>query len=178
MCDSSDNTRNVNLSFSAMYSGKIDAIGPRYCPSIEDKIVRFSDRDSHQLFLEPEWVGSNQIYLNGFSTSMPKNVQIKALQTISALRGVKLIRPGYAIESDYFPTYQLKSTLESKNISGIKGSTSLLVISFAITLKSSIDLHSILNLSAIGATDSISSICKLIAGKPIIFACKLVVQPR
>jgi len=102
-----------------MYSGKIDAIGPRYCPSIEDKIVRFSNRDSHQLFLEPEWIGSNQIYLNGFSTSMPKSVQIRALKTISALRGVELIRPGYAIEYDYFPTYQLKSTLESKNISGL-----------------------------------------------------------
>ena len=108
-----------NLSLSPMYSGKIDAVGPRYCPSIEDKIVRFSDRDSHQLFLEPEWAGSNQIYLNGFSTSMPGDIQIKALQTIPALKSVELIRPGYAIEYDYFPTYQLRSTLETKNISGL-----------------------------------------------------------
>ncbi len=108
-----------NLDKSAMYSGKIKGIGPRYCPSIEDKIVRFREREKHQLFLEPEWIGSNQIYLNGFSTSMPQYVQELALKQISGLENVELIRPGYAIEYDYFPTAQLKSTLETKTINGL-----------------------------------------------------------
>ena len=108
-----------NLERSAMYSGSISAEGPRYCPSIEDKIVRFQDRPSHQLFLEPEWLNSNQIYLNGFSTSMPESVQIKALKAIKGLENVELIRPGYAIEYDYFPSSQLKSTLETKDINGL-----------------------------------------------------------
>ena len=108
-----------NLERSAMYSGSISAEGPRYCPSIEDKIVRFQDRPSHQLFLEPEWLNSNQIYLNGFSTSMPESVQISALKAIKGLENVELIRPGYAIEYDYFPSSQLKSTLETKDINGL-----------------------------------------------------------
>ena len=108
-----------NLHLSPMYSGEIDAVGPRYCPSVEDKVVRFSNKDSHQLFLEPEWEGSNQIYLNGFSTSMPENIQLAALQTIVGLENVELIRPGYAVEYDYFPSSQLRSTLESKKISGL-----------------------------------------------------------
>ena len=94
-----------------MFSGKIDAIGPRYCPSIEDKVVRFANRESHQLFLEPEWNDAKQIYVNGFSTSMPESVQIDALKSIDALEHVELIRPGYAIEYDYIPSSQLKSTL-------------------------------------------------------------------
>ena len=109
----------ANLSKSPMYSGKIDATGPRYCPSVEDKVVRFSANPSHQLFLEPEWDDSKQIYINGFSTSMPEKVQIESLQTIPGLEECELIRPGYAIEYDYFPTYQLNSTLESKNITGL-----------------------------------------------------------
>tara|TARA_X000001036_G_scaffold434755_1_gene474703 strand:- start:2203 stop:4014 length:1812 start_codon:yes stop_codon:yes gene_type:complete len=108
-----------NLKSSPMYSGKIDATGPRYCPSVEDKVVRFSNNPSHQLFLEPEWDRSKQIYINGFSTSMPEDVQIKALRTIVGLEECELVRPGYAIEYDYFPTYQLSSSLESKNISGL-----------------------------------------------------------
>ena len=108
-----------NLSNSPMYSGKINAVGPRYCPSIEDKVVRFSDKESHQLFLEPEWKDSKQIYLNGFSTSMPEGVQVDALRTIQGLENVELIRPGYAIEYDYFPSHQLKSTLESKRVTGL-----------------------------------------------------------
>ncbi|RMZ49653.1 tRNA uridine-5-carboxymethylaminomethyl(34) synthesis enzyme MnmG [Candidatus Marinimicrobia bacterium PRS2] len=108
-----------NLHESAMYSGKITGVGPRYCPSIEDKIVRFSDRGKHQLFLEPEWYNSDQIYVNGFSTSMPKHIQELALRSISGLEDVQLIRPGYAIEYDYFPSSQLKSTLETKMIDGL-----------------------------------------------------------
>ena len=108
-----------NLNESSMYSGVISGVGPRYCPSIEDKIVRFSGRDKHQLFLEPEWLGSPQIYVNGFSTSMPRNIQERALRQIPALESVSFIRPGYAIEYDYFPTHQLKSTLETKNIDGL-----------------------------------------------------------
>jgi tRNA uridine 5-carboxymethylaminomethyl modification enzyme len=116
------NSHNVlfdSLKESALYSGKITAIGPRYCPSIEDKIVRFSDRPSHQLFLEPEWFGSNQLYVNGFSTSMPYNVQLNSLQKIKGLENVEMIRPGYAIEYDYFPSSQLKASLESKHINGL-----------------------------------------------------------
>ena len=108
-----------NLNSSPMYSGKINATGPRYCPSVEDKVVRFSNSPSHQLFLEPEWGNSKQIYVNGFSTSMPEKVQKEALRTIAGLEECELIRPGYAIEYDYFPTYQLGSSLESKNISGL-----------------------------------------------------------
>ena len=104
---------------SPLFTGKIKGVGPRYCPSIEDKIVRFSDRDRHQLFLEPEWKNSNQIYVNGFSTSMPKEIQLVALQTIPGLQACKMIRPGYAIEYDYFPTYQLKLNLENKNLPGL-----------------------------------------------------------
>ncbi|MBC8312232.1 MAG: tRNA uridine-5-carboxymethylaminomethyl(34) synthesis enzyme MnmG [Candidatus Marinimicrobia bacterium] len=108
-----------NLHKSAMFSGQINGVGPRYCPSVEDKIVRFASRESHQLFLEPEWENSEQIYVNGFSTSMPESIQIQALQQIPALKNVEFIRPGYAIEYDYFPSSQLKSTLETKSISGL-----------------------------------------------------------
>ena len=110
---------NDNLHKSAMFSGQIGGVGPRYCPSIEDKIVRFASRDSHQLFLEPEWTDSNQIYVNGFSTSMPESIQKRALRQIPALENVEFIRPGYAIEYDYFPSSQLKSTLETKSIDGL-----------------------------------------------------------
>lgn len=108
-----------NLHKSAMFSGQIDGVGPRYCPSVEDKIVRFASRDSHQLFLEPEWENSNQIYVNGFSTSMPESTQKLALMQIPALKNVDFIRPGYAIEYDYVPSSQLKSTLETKLIDGL-----------------------------------------------------------
>ena len=108
-----------NLEKSPMFSGEINGIGPRYCPSIEDKIHRFPDRDSHVLFLEPEWKNSDQIYLNGFSTSLPEDVQLKSLRQVSGLEAVEFFRPGYAIEYDFFPPSQLKTTLESKNISGL-----------------------------------------------------------
>jgi tRNA uridine 5-carboxymethylaminomethyl modification enzyme len=108
-----------NLSESAMFSGEIDGVGPRYCPSIEDKVVRFEDKTSHQLFLEPEWENSNQIYVNGFSTSMSRAVQEEAIRNICGLENAEFIRYGYAIEYDYFPTSQLKSTLETKKISGL-----------------------------------------------------------
>jgi len=110
---------NKNIHLSSMFAGHITGVGPRYCPSIEDKIVRFKDRDRHQLFLEPEWEDANQIYINGFSTSLPQNIQIKALKTIKGLENVTLIRPGYAIEYDYFPSYQLKGSLETKKINGL-----------------------------------------------------------
>ena len=108
-----------NLHLSPMFSGKIEAAGPRYCPSIEDKVVRFSDRPSHLLFLEEEWLGSNQVYIGGFSTSLPEDVQKNSLKKIPAFKNLSFIRPGYAIEYDFVPTYQLKSSLESKNISGL-----------------------------------------------------------
>ena len=108
-----------NIHKSAMFSGKITGVGPRYCPSIEDKIDRFADKEQHQLFLEPEWENSNQIYVNGFPTSLPEKVQLKALKQVEGLENVELIRPGYAIEYDYFPSHQLKITLETKLISGL-----------------------------------------------------------
>ena len=108
-----------NIHLSSMFLGKITGVGARYCPSIEDKVVRFEDRDRHQLFLEPEWEGANQIYVNGFSTSLPEEAQIEALKTIKGLENVTLIRPGYAIEYDYVPSYQLKATLETKKIAGL-----------------------------------------------------------
>ena len=108
-----------NLDKSPMFSGDIGGVGPRYCPSIEDKIHRFSHNNSHTLFLEPEWLGSDQIYINGFSTSLPERVQLEALRAIPALKNIELLRPGYAIEYDYFHPAQLKSTLESKEILGL-----------------------------------------------------------
>ena len=108
-----------NIHLSPLFSGDIGGVGPRYCPSIEDKIDRFSHHPSHLLFLEPEWGGSDQIYLNGFSTSLPEPVQIESLRAIPGLRSVEFFRPGYAIEYDYFPPSQLTSTLESKIINGL-----------------------------------------------------------
>ena len=108
-----------NISSSAMFSGKIQGTGPRYCPSIEDKIFRFKHNPSHLLFLEPEWSGSNQIYLNGFSTSLSEKVQKQALRAIPGLEKVEFIRAGYAIEYDYSPPYQLNASLMSKSIQGL-----------------------------------------------------------
>ena len=108
-----------NLDRSPMYSGEILATGPRYCPSIEDKIVRFSKQNSHLLFLEPEWFQSDQIYINGYSTSLPEEVQLESLRKIPAFKNVELLRPGYAIEYDCFPPSQLKASLESKEVSGL-----------------------------------------------------------
>ena len=104
---------------SPMFAGRITGTGPRYCPSIEDKITRFADKDSHQLFVEPEGWKTVEIYLNGFSTSLPEEVQQKALNLIPGFEKAKMFRPGYAIEYDYFPPDQLKPTLESKDVSGL-----------------------------------------------------------
>ena len=110
---------NTKIKQSAMFSGKIKGVGPRYCPSIEDKVFRFKERTSHHLFLEPEWSNSDQIYINGFSTSLPEETQKKALKTIPALKNVEFIRPGYAIEYDYIPPRQLRASLETKKIKGL-----------------------------------------------------------
>jgi tRNA uridine 5-carboxymethylaminomethyl modification enzyme len=104
---------------SPMFTGRITGTGPRYCPSIEDKITRFADKDSHQLFVEPEGWKTVEIYLNGFSTSLPEEVQQKALNLIPGFENAKMFRPGYAIEYDYFPPDQLKPTLESKDVAGL-----------------------------------------------------------
>ena len=108
-----------HLHESPMYCNEIVGVGPRYCPSIEDKVVRFSTRTSHHLFLEPEWRGSNQIYTNGFSTSLPEKTQLKALRTVKGLESVSFFRPGYAIEYDFFLPSQLKSSLETKDVAGL-----------------------------------------------------------
>ncbi len=104
---------------SPMFTGRIQGIGPRYCPSIEDKINRFADKDSHQLFVEPEGFNTVEIYLNGFSTSLPEDVQKSALQLIPGFEHAKMFRPGYAIEYDYFPPQQLSLTLETKQIENL-----------------------------------------------------------
>ena len=104
---------------SPMFAGRIQGLGPRYCPSIEDKIVRFSEKERHQLFIEPEGRETIEIYLNGFSTSLPEDIQLKALRKIKGLEKVKLFRAGYAIEYDYFPPTQLKHTLETKLIENL-----------------------------------------------------------
>lgn len=104
---------------SPMFNGRIKSTGPRYCPSIEDKINRFSDKDRHQLFVEPEGWNTVEVYVNGFSTSLPEDVQFKALKSVSGFEKVKFFRPGYAIEYDYFPPTQLKHTLETKLIEGL-----------------------------------------------------------
>lgn len=107
------------LDRSPMFSGSIEGTGPRYCPSIEEKIERFSERDRHQIFVEPEGWNTVEIYVNGFSTSLPMDVQIKAIKEIPGFENVKLFRPGYAIEYDYFPPTQLKHTLETKLVENL-----------------------------------------------------------
>ena len=104
---------------SPMFTGLINGVGPRYCPSIEDKVVRFSDKEKHQLFLEPEGLDSDQIYVNGFSTSLPSDIQLEALHKIKGLEEVEMVRPGYAVEYDFFPPHQVDSTLETKLVKGL-----------------------------------------------------------
>lgn len=104
---------------SPMFNGRIQSTGPRYCPSIEDKINRFADKDRHQLFVEPEGWNTVEVYVNGFSTSLPEDVQFKALKSVAGFENVKFFRPGYAIEYDYFPPTQLKHTLETKLVEGL-----------------------------------------------------------
>ncbi len=108
-----------NLHLSPMYSGAIEGVGPRYCPSIEDKIVRFSDKPTHQVFLEPEGLTSNEFYPNGVSTSLPYEVQLAIIQSLEGCEKAIITRPGYAIEYDYFDPRGLKSTLETKNVSNL-----------------------------------------------------------
>ncbi|AAM87686.1 glucose inhibited division protein A [Yersinia pestis biovar Microtus str. 91001] len=108
-----------NLDRSPMYAGIIEGIGPRYCPSIEDKVMRFADRNSHQIFLEPEGLTSNEIYPNGISTSLPFDVQMQIVRSMKGLENARIIRPGYAIEYDFFDPRDLKPTLESKYIQGL-----------------------------------------------------------
>ena len=104
---------------SPMFNGAINSVGPRYCPSIEDKINRFSEKDRHQIFVEPEGWNTVEVYVNGFSTSLPEDIQFKALSSVAGFENVKFFRPGYAIEYDYFPPTQLKSSLETKPLSGL-----------------------------------------------------------
>lgn len=108
-----------NLHHSPLYSGKIKGIGPRYCPSIEDKVVKFADKDRHQLFLEPEGTSTNEVYLNGFSTSLPPQLQDELLKTIPGFEKVKIIRPGYAIEYDFVDPRQLSPTMETSRVRGL-----------------------------------------------------------
>jgi len=108
-----------NIHRSPMYSGKIKGIGPRYCPSIEDKVVRFADKERHQIFLEPEGLNTQEVYVNGVSSSLPFDVQLNFIQSIPALRNAEIMRPAYAIEYDYVVSGQIQSSLECKNIEGL-----------------------------------------------------------
>ncbi|MDA7963767.1 FAD-dependent oxidoreductase, partial [Ruegeria sp.] len=108
-----------NLSRSAMYGGHIDGIGPRYCPSIEDKIVRFADKDSHQIFLEPEGVNDHTVYPNGISTSLPQDVQVEYVQSIKGLEKAEILQPGYAIEYDYIDPRVLTASLSLPDVPGL-----------------------------------------------------------
>lgn len=108
-----------NLDQSPLYSGKIKGVGPRYCPSIEDKVVKFAEKDRHQLFLEPEGHDTNEVYLNGFSTSLPSGLQLELLRMIPGLENVRIIRPGYAIEYDFVDPRELKPTMESSRLEGL-----------------------------------------------------------
>ncbi|MBN2041140.1 MAG: tRNA uridine-5-carboxymethylaminomethyl(34) synthesis enzyme MnmG [Spirochaetes bacterium] len=109
----------ANIHRSPMYSGKINGVGARYCPSIEDKVVRFSDKPRHQLFLEPEGLNTNEYYINGFSSSLPEEVQLEMVRTVPGLENVQVMRPAYAIEYDFVPPTELKPSLETKRISGL-----------------------------------------------------------
>lgn len=107
------------LAESPMFNGQISAVGPRYCPSVEDKVVRFSEKGSHQIFLEPEGLDTDELYVNGFSTSLPADLQLEALRTVPGLEAVEMNRAGYAVEYDFFPPDQIRPTLESKRIQGL-----------------------------------------------------------
>jgi tRNA uridine 5-carboxymethylaminomethyl modification enzyme len=104
---------------SPLFTGVIKGVGPRYCPSIEDKVVRFEDKERHQIFLEPEGYDTNVVYVNGFSTSLPEDIQLEGLRSIAGLEKVKMLRPGYAVEYDFFPPHQAKLTLETKLVDGL-----------------------------------------------------------
>ncbi|WP_332065229.1 tRNA uridine-5-carboxymethylaminomethyl(34) synthesis enzyme MnmG [Bartonella sp. CB189] len=108
-----------NIHFSALYSGAIEGLGPRYCPSVEDKIIKFSERDGHQIFLEPEGLNDDTVYPNGLSTSLPENIQISLLKTIEGLENAAILQPGYAIEYDFVNPQQLTKTLELRSLSGL-----------------------------------------------------------
>jgi tRNA uridine 5-carboxymethylaminomethyl modification enzyme len=108
-----------NIHRSPLFSGKIKGVGPRYCPSIEDKVVRFSDKPRHQLFLEPEGYNTNEYYVNGFSSSLPEDVQLEMIKTLPGLEEVKVMRPAYAVEYDYVPPIEIKASLETKRIEGL-----------------------------------------------------------
>jgi len=107
------------LDRSPLFTGMISGLGPRYCPSIEDKVVRFADRERHQLFLEPEGMDNPEVYINGFSTSLPEDIQLKALRSVPGMEKAHIIRLGYAIEYDFFPSYQIQHTLETQDITGL-----------------------------------------------------------
>jgi tRNA uridine 5-carboxymethylaminomethyl modification enzyme len=109
----------ANLHRAPMYSGQIQSRGPRYCPSIEDKIVRFADKEKHQIFLEPEGLDTNEIYCNGISTSLPEDVQVEIVRSIKGLEHAKILRLGYAVEYDFSPTHQVDATLETRLIEGL-----------------------------------------------------------
>jgi tRNA uridine 5-carboxymethylaminomethyl modification enzyme len=116
------NTHNIlrkGFDRSPLFTGIIKGVGPRYCPSIEDKVVRFEDKERHQIFLEPEGYDTNVVYVNGFSTSLPEDIQQDGLRSIAGLEKVKMLRPGYAVEYDFFPPHQVKLTLETKLIDGL-----------------------------------------------------------
>lgn len=117
-----ENTHNIlrtGFKDSPLFTGIIKGVGPRYCPSIEDKISRFSDKPRHQIFLEPETLDGHTVYMNGFSSSLPAEIQLKAARTISGLENVEMVRQGYAVEYDFFPTHQIDLTLETKIVSGL-----------------------------------------------------------
>ncbi len=118
-CETTHRIIRDNLSKSPLFGGAIKGQGPRYCPSIEDKVVRFADKDSHQIFLEPEGWDTYEVYMNGFSSSLPPEVQYEALTTVEGLEQVEMMRPGYAVEYDFFPAHQLHYSLETKVIEGL-----------------------------------------------------------
>ena len=117
-----DRTKEIisaNRHLSAIFSGQIQSTGPRYCPSIEDKFHRFADKDRHQIFLEPEGNGTNEVYPNGFATSLPEDVQHEAIRTVTGLENARITQPGYAIEYDYCPAFQIKPSLETRRVKGL-----------------------------------------------------------
>lgn len=122
LCYTRESTHEViraNLDKSPLYSGRIEGIGPRYCPSIEDKVMRFPEKTEHRVFLEPEGLMTNEVYVNGLSTSLPEEVQLAYLRTVPGLEEAEIIRPGYAVEYDFVPPTQLKPTLETKKVRGL-----------------------------------------------------------